>query len=92
MKSTPLEQDKEKLETLIACLQSFKEKISVLDYIQQRESFFKVMTEFREYLSSVNDLYLCDLFFHSKRYAEFESFFREKNYYYLRAMEASESL
>lgn len=77
---------------LITQFRQFKDQLEHIDYVHQKEEFLKIMKQFRDYIVSVDDVYLSEAYFHSKESDTYTEFFREKNYYYLRALESTESL
>lgn len=80
-----------KLNTLVNKLDYFKNKIMSIDYIHDKKEFFDIMKEFRKYIALIEDEKLCDMFYHSKYYYSYKAFFREKNYFYMRAVECVEA-
>lgn len=86
------EHNRKKLDELISTLDFYKRKLESMDYIHQQQEFFSLMKEFSKFVASVSDYELCNLFYHSRVYDEYEAFFREQNNYYLRAIEAVEAV
>jgi len=84
--------EKKKLEDLTKRLDEFKERLELFDYVHDKEEFFWVMKSFRKFIAKIDDNNLCELFFHSKYYWKNKDFFREKNYYYMRAIESLEAI
>lgn len=86
------QEDKVKLDEFIKNLDSYKERLELFDYIHHKEEFFWVMKSFRNFFAGIDDQRLCDIFFHSKHYQGYKNFFREKNDYYMRAIESVEAI
>lgn len=83
--------EKAELNELIKKLDSFKKTLEECDHTHEIEYFFSTMRQFRKFVASVENETLCDNFFHSKYYEEYRIFFRDKNYYYMRAVETIEA-
>lgn len=83
--------DFDDLQVLIDNLTKYKKKLININSTHDRKQFFDTMKEFREYLACITDEKLCDLFSHSIHYNTFKEFFREKNYFYMRAIECVEA-
>jgi hypothetical protein len=79
------------VEKISAKLEEFRINIINIDYIHNREDFFKLMKDFRKYIASLDDN-LYRVFFHSQDYKFFKNFFTDIHEYYLRSLEAIQSL
>ena len=77
---------------LIEKLQDYKNKLIKLDYIHNKNDFFTTMKEFRHFIASIQDEELFLKFYHWSKYNDFKIFFKDKNNYYIRAIEALESV
>lgn len=83
--------DIENMEKLIHNLAEYKKKLMKVNNTHEKKLFFDIMKEFRKYLASITDERLCKMFYHSIQYKKFKDFFREKNYFYMRAIECVEA-
>jgi len=86
------ESDKKKLNELIKNLEFFRTELVNIDYIHKKKEFFNIMVKLRKYLLSVEDGKIFNFFFHSKYYKFYNEYFTNINQYYLRSLEAIQSL
>lgn len=82
----------QELQKLISELDVFKQKLSRIDYIHNKYDFLEIMRELRKFLSSIIDDEIVELFLHSRFFIENHEFFVWLNQYFIRAIEADESL
>ena len=73
-------------------LEAFKKNIEELPYGYKKEEFFKIMEEFHRFLTKIDEDELFEVVQKSKKYKEYKDFFREKNNYFMRAVESVEAL
>lgn len=85
------ESDINNLNILINTLEDYKNQLNETDFVHDKIKFFSIMQDFRKYLASIKDLNLCNLFYHSKSYNKYKTFFRERNYFYMRSVECVEA-
>lgn len=80
------------VEKIVNDLKNFEIDIKNVDYIHNKEDFFKIMRDFRKYLVDISEWDNFDIFYHSKHFNYYKSFFSEIHDYYLRSLEAMQSL
>jgi len=73
-------------------LEKFREQILNIDYIHNKEDFFKIMKDFRKYLVKISSWNNFDIFCHSKFYKFYKEFFTNTHEYYLRSLESMQAL
>ena len=81
----------QQIETIIERLENYKQQISQVDYIHEKRVFLKLMSEFRQYIASIDDKFY-DIFHHSKYFEGYKTFFTEVHEYYLRSLESMQAL
>ncbi len=92
MKSDITPADRKQLNHFLKKLDRFQEDISACDYTHQKQKYFDLMRSFREYLAGIQDVQLCEHFYHSQEYEKYRDFFVSQNNYYMRALEAIEAV
>lgn len=85
-------QQRQELKSLIQKLEGHQKTILGFDPVHNQNQYFEAMAQFRQFLASVTDEKLCDLLYHSEKYAKLQKFFFEQNDYYMRALEAVEAM
>lgn len=84
--------DIQNLNVIIDILSKYKSDLKKIDYTHDKKAFFELMREFRQYIASVQDKKMCDMLIHSKYFHDFQKFFSEINQYYIRSLEAVQSI
>jgi len=84
-------EDIEKLDIIIKDFETFREKITNIDYIHNKVDFFDLMKKFRKYIAHL-DSSMYNIFYHSKFFKFYKDFFTDINEYYLRSIESIQSL
>lgn len=80
------------LNDFIRKLEEFRKKMTEIDYIHDKKSFFDTMKELRRYLVSVECENLYETFLHSKYFWFYKEYFTNINMYYLRSIESVQSI
>lgn len=73
-------------------LENFKRQLDEIKPTIGRGDFYDVMRDFRYYLMEHDTDEFAEMIRHSKYYDEFCTYFREKNYFYMRSVESLETL
>jgi len=80
------------LNDLINELEKYRLELINIDYVHNKKNFFDIMKKLRKFLSSIKDENLYKTLFHSKYYKFYKNYFSNMNEYYLRSVEAIQSL
>lgn len=83
--------DQQKVSKLIDDIDIYRKTLLKIDYINNQEEFFATMHTFWQFLGTISDERLCQLFLHSSYFEEHGSYFRSLEHYYTRAVEVAEA-
>jgi len=80
------------LNDFVKKLESYRTKLINIDYIHNKQEFFNIIKDLRQYLTSVDNDELYNTFLHSKYYNFYKDYFTQANLYYLRSIESVQAL